>query len=272
MAQMLFYENVTPVSPQRHGDLSVEISDYEFAGKVNSVPVMAAELPAAASDYTIVFAGNEESVTPVVILGIEDGTNAYVGEDGVWAADYIPAFVRRYPFVFSQNEDKLILCVDENHAGCNREGKGQRLFDDKGERSDYLSAMLRFLEESQTQFARTRTFCQRLKELDLLEPMQADITMPSGEKKSLRGFMVISREKLKNLAPEKLSELVKTNELELAYIHLLSMNNFRQVSQKQAGAAPAAPADGAAPAAEAVAEAPAAEAPAAEAPAAEAAE
>ncbi len=237
MAQLLFYENVAPVSPQRHGELSIDRADFGFAAHVNSVPLMAVEMTAAAGEYTIVFAGNEEAVAPVVILGLEGTKNEYVDEDGKWTADYIPAFVRRYPFVFSQQENTYTLCVDESWTGCNKDGKGDRLFDDKGERTEYLSRMLKFLEESQAHFVRTQTYCNHLKEMDLLEPMKADFTLPGGEKKSLGGFMAVNRDKLRNLAPEKLAELAKTDELELTYIHLLSMNNFRRVLERTAKAA-----------------------------------
>ncbi len=237
MAQLLFYENVAPVSPQRHGKLSIERADFGFATHVNSVPLMAVEMTAAASEYTIVFAGNEEAVAPVVILGLEGTKNEYVDADGKWTADYIPAFVRRYPFVFSQQENTYTLCVDESWNGCNKDGKGERLFDEKGERTEYLSRMLKFLEESQAHFVRTQTYCKHLKEMDLLEPMKADFTLPGGSKKSLGGFMAVNRDKLRKLAPEKLAELAKTDELELTYIHLLSMNNFRRVLERTAKAA-----------------------------------
>ncbi|HUG68212.1 MAG TPA: SapC family protein [Pirellulaceae bacterium] len=236
MAQLLFYENVAPVSPQRHGELSIDRADFGFAANVNSVPLMAVEMTAAASEYTIVFAGNDEAVAPVVILGLEGTKNQYVDQDGKWSADYIPAFVRRYPFVFSQQENTYTLCVDESWDGCNKDGKGDRLFDEKGERTDYLSRMLKFLEESQAHFVRTQTYCKHLKEMDLLEPMKADFTLPGGEKKSLGGFMAVNRDKLRNLAPEKLAQLAKTDELELTYIHLLSMNNFRRVLERTAKA------------------------------------
>ncbi len=232
MAQMLFYENVSPVSPQRHGDLSIDREDFNFAANVNSVPLMAVEMTAAAAEYTIVFAGDDQNVMPVVILGLEGTRNYYVGEDGNWTADYIPAFVRRYPFVFAQNENQFTLCVDEEWSGCNREGKGQRLFDENGERTDYLNRMLKFLEESQAHFVRTQTYCNHLKELDLLEPMKADFTFPGGEKKSLGGFLAVNRDKLKALPAEKLAELAKTDELELTYVHLFSMNNFRRVMER----------------------------------------
>ena len=242
MTQMLFYENVAAVSPQRHGDLCIQRIDYSFAANVNSVPLTAVEIPAAAAEYTIVFAGNESAVTPLVILGLEGTKNRYVDENGKWTTDYVPAFVRRYPFVFSQSGDetnkKFTLCLDENSAACNREGKGERLFDAQGERTAYLNGLLKFLEEYQTHIAHTQAYCKTLLDLNLLEPMKADYTLPGGEKKSFGGFMVVNRQRLKDLPPEKLSELAKSDQLELTYIHLLSMNNFRRVLQRSTESAP----------------------------------
>ncbi len=237
MAQMLFYEHVVPVSLERHKDLSIERVDFNFAGSVNSVPLTAVEIPHAASEYTIVFAGNDQAITPIVVLGLEDSENRYVADDGSWPGRYIPAFVRRYPFVFSRSEDgtTFTLCVDESWAGCNREGRGERLFDDNGERTPYLNNMMEFLKDYQTQFARTQVYCNKLKELDLLEPMKVEFTLANGDKKALAGFMAASREKLNALPPEKLSELAKTSELELTYNHLSSIRNFALVPSRGEG-------------------------------------
>ncbi len=231
MAQMLFYENVVPVSKERHKDLSIERVDFDFASNVNSVPLTAIEIPLAAREYTIVFAGSEEAVVPVVVLGVEGTENQYLDENKAWKADYIPAFVRRYPFVFSQAEDgsQFMLCIDETWAGCNREGRGQRLFTDEGEQTPYLQNMLKFLGDYQTQFVRTQAYCKKLKELELLEPMQAQLTLPGGEKRALAGFLGVTRARINALEAEKLAELVKTNELELCYLQMASLNNLGSV-------------------------------------------
>ena len=97
MAQMLFYENVAPVSSERHKDLSIERVDFDFAANVNSVPLTAIEMPLAAREYTIVFAGNEDAVAPVVVLGVDGTQNQYLDEEKAWKADYIPALVRSLP-------------------------------------------------------------------------------------------------------------------------------------------------------------------------------
>src|SRR6202035_1680427 len=106
-----------------------------------------------------------------------------------WGAKYIPAFVRRYPFVFSRSGDRFVLCVDEEFPGINQEGRGQPLFAADGKPSPYLDNVLTFLQEYQAQFLRTLQFCARIKELDLLEPMQAQGTIESGTRLSLCGYL-----------------------------------------------------------------------------------
>src|SRR5262249_14665404 len=148
--QLLIYETVVPLSFARHRDSSVEIrGNYSFTGKVNSVPLMAVEFPEAAADYAIVFTGTKEAGVPAGILGIRGNENLYLSKDATWEAKYIPAFVRRYPFVFSTSPDeqRFVLCIDEEFAGFNREGRGQRLFSDDGKPSSYVENILKFLQE-----------------------------------------------------------------------------------------------------------------------------
>jgi len=235
--QLLIYETVMPLSIGRHSDCSVEISgDYAFSGKVNSVPLMAVEFPHAASEYAIVFAGNETNLVPAVILGVRGNENLFLSKEKAWEAKYIPAFVRRYPFVFSTSPDgqRLILCIDEAFAGFNREGRGQRLFGEDGKPSAYVDNVLKFLQEYQAQFLRTQAFCAKVRELDVLEPMQAQVELASGERMALSGFMAVSRSKLKAVSGDKLAELAQTDELELLYLHLQSMRNFLSLKDRLA--------------------------------------
>jgi len=233
--QLLIYERAVAVNPQRHANWSVKTGkDYEFVRQVNSVPLTTVEFPLAASEYAIVFAGNEDAVMPSVILGVRDQENLYLSESGAWQSKYVPAFVRRYPFVFASSDggNKFTLCIDEEFAGCNQEGIGERLFDSQGEKTQYLGSVLEFLRSYQAEFNRTQTFCKKLKKLELLEPMQARFNLPSGQQMALSGFMAISRERLQKLPAEKLSELAQSGELEIAYLHLQSMRNVSKLAER----------------------------------------
>jgi len=237
--QLLIYEKLEPVTTQRHRDWSIKKSaDCTFAKHVNAVPLTTVEFGAAAVEHAIVFTGAGETIVPTVILGVRDRQNLYVNEDGSWRAKYLPAFIRRYPFVFSRDEggNRFTLCVDEAFAGCNQAGLGERLFDAEGVRTHYLEGVLTFLQEYQGQFQLTQAFCKNLHELDLLEPMQAQIALPSGEKLALAGFMAVNRDRLKKLSAEKLAELVHRDALELIYIHLQSIRNISALADRLSGA------------------------------------
>jgi hypothetical protein len=238
-AKQLIYETAVPVSKTRHANWSVEIgNDFAFTRNVNSVPLMAVEFPAAAAEYAVVFAGNEEAVMPAVILGMREHENLYLGPLGGWQARYVPAFLRRYPFVFSsQDEGKnFVLCIDEGFAGFNQEGRGEKLFNGEGKPSTYVDNVLKFLQSYQMEFRRTQAFCKKLQELNLLEPMRAQVTLDSGERMALTGFMAVNRGRLKTLAGEKLAEMARSDELELVYAHLHSMRNFAAMRDRYAAA------------------------------------
>jgi hypothetical protein len=239
--KQLIYETAVPVSKTRHANWSVDAgTDYAFSRKVNSVPLMAVEFPAASAEYAVVFAGNEDAVMPAVILGMREQENLYLGPLGGWQAKYIPAFLRRYPFVFSSQDDgkNFVLCIDEGFPGFNQEGRGERLFNSEGKPSPFVDNVLKFLQSYQLEFRRTQAFCKKLQDLNLLEPMRAQVTLDSGERMALGGFMAVNRSRLKTLSGEKLVEMARNDELELLYAHLHSMRNF--AAMRDRFAAPAA--------------------------------
>lgn len=238
--QLLIYRDVQPITRDKHGELSLKVGkDFGFASAVNSVPLMAAEFPTAASDLPIVFTEAEGSVLPVAVLGIEQDANLMVDAEGQWRGEYVPAFLRRYPFVFASSEEgkTFTLCIDEAYDGLNREGRGERFFDSDGERTQYLAKVLDFLQDYQAHFQRTRAFCTRLVELDLLEAVEAQISLPEGGKRTLTGFKAVNRQKLKALPESTLQAMLGSDELEMLFIHLQSMRNFNRLSRLARGGA-----------------------------------
>ena len=233
--QLLLYKDATPVTVDRHRDLSVKTgANYNFAKGVNSVPLTAIEFAQAAAEYPIVFAGTDDAIMPAVILGVQQTENLFVDESGTWQSKYIPAFVRRYPFVFSNDKTgkTLILHVDESFDGCNREGRGERLFDSDGLQTQYLKSVLNFLQDYQARFLRTKEYCDRLRSHELLQSMQANFNPATGEPRSLSGFMTIDREKLKKLSTDDLEAMFRNDELECTYLHLHSLRHFGDMLER----------------------------------------
>lgn len=235
MTQLLFYENAVPVTAEKHKKVSVKTgANYAFAKNVNSVPLTAIEFGQASIEYPIVFTGNETSVMPCAILGATATRNLFVQDDGGWGGKYVPAFVRRYPFVFAQDTGgkNLILHIDESFEGVNKNDRGERLFDSDGNQTQYLKNVLAFLQDYQQRFQRTQIFCNRLLELELLRPMEAQFSMPSGQRQSLSGFQTVDREKLKALSNEDLGKMLRTDELECIFLHLASLRHFGSIAER----------------------------------------
>ncbi|SFR15485.1 SapC family protein [Poseidonocella sedimentorum] len=233
--QMLIYSNAVPINVEVHKNTSVrQNSGFDFAAGLAAAPLVAAEFASAARDLTIVFSKAEDGMFPFAVLGVENGTNLFVKSDGSWDGRYVPAFLRRYPFVFARSPDgsTMALCVDSDFDGLNEDGIGERLFDAEGTRTQYLDGMLGFATQYQTQFLRTMQFCKRLEELDLLEPITALVPDAGNTPKRLGGIYRIDRAKLKAIDSDTLAQMFAGDELELCYLHLQSLTNLEGLREK----------------------------------------
>ena len=94
--------------------------------------------------------------------------------------------------------------------------------------------MLKFLQQYQLEFRRTQAFCKKLKDLNLLEPMRAQVEIEGGQRMLLTGFSAVSRARLKTLSSTALAELAHADDLELIYTHLISMRNFGGMRERLA--------------------------------------
>jgi len=236
--QPLFYKKVVPLNKEEHKKLSIApVEDYKHTKDTNSLYIAAVEFLKASKEYPIVFVkSSDQDIYPVVMLGLKNNENLFVGGKGEWLANYIPAYVRRYPFILAttttNSGTNFTVCIDESYPGLNSKNKGEKLFTADGKESALLKQSVKFLQEYQNHFQLTRIFCNNINKLELLEPMQANAELKGGKKFAMRGFLVVNRKKLKELAPAKLAELVQADHMELIYAHLNSLDNLEGLLKK----------------------------------------
>ncbi len=238
MAEVLFYERPVPLNRTQHKDLRLKgIPSLRFASNVHSVPLTGVEFPAAARDLPILFAGNSmEEAGPMALLGLRQNENLFIEGDGQWAANtYIPAFVRRYPFVLAekpadQEGDDFTVFLDEAYEGFGSDD-GERLFKEDGTDSDMLKNAVNFLGEFQQHVARTQWFMEQLRKHDLLEPRNIRLEK-DGKAINLNGLYVVSEEKLRKLDEKTSHEFLKEGVFGWIYAHLLSLANIDRVAQR----------------------------------------
>jgi|TARA_Y100000310_G_scaffold294267_1_gene324609 hypothetical protein len=249
MANLLFYEKPVALNKVVHKDSKIKplSGDYGFATKTNSVVLAGIEFTEAAKEYPIVFAQAGDTTVPVALLGLRNEENLFIDKEGKWDARYIPAFVRRYPFVLAetQEQQQRMVCIDESFAGLNT-AEGEALFGDDGEPTQILKQAMEFLEEYQRQYIRTEAFLKRLTDNDLLMALNARVDLVDGKQFALTGLLAVDEKKLLQLDDAKALEFFRSGELAWIYCHLMSLGCMAKMVDRIAGvagdeAAPSAP-------------------------------
>ena len=227
----LFYNMPVPLSLERHGDKSINLERrFGFAANTNMVPVNMQEFSRVAISYPIVFTESAPA-SAIAILGLRQGQNLFVDDAGAWDGGvYVPAYVRRYPFIFStgQEDEQLVLCVDEADAlivdGTGAENT-QAIYDGE-EASETIKKMLEFCAAFHRQSLATREFVDELENRDLFRPGTVTITNESGEQFNLRGFRMVDEAKFNALPDEAFLEFRRKGWLHAITSHLVSVQNL----------------------------------------------
>jgi hypothetical protein len=227
---VLFYSKPEPLSPELHGKLGVKRTDapFRFAKAGHAIPLTVGEFPLAAVSGPIIFVGDEK--LPLAVMGLNSGDNMFVRADGMFEPGvYIPAYVRRYPFVFANDDvnKQMVLCVDRA-AEFVVEGGDMAFFDKDGQPTEYTKNCMDFCNNFEVERQRTQSFVQILNDLDLFELKTASFTPPKpdgtpGEPQKIAEYFGVSEEKLNKLPTEKLVELRDNGALAQIYAHLLSL-------------------------------------------------
>ena len=247
MTTLLIYQNAVTLDRERHRHLKLKgQGTARFAAAVHAVPLVAVEFAEVAREYPIVFArGVTVDDKPGELLcyaltGLHEGQNLFLDAAGQWAAQYVPAFIRRYPFVFAETgPDQLSVCIDESYVGLDS-SEGEPLFDEAGEPAAILQSALALLTDYQHQVRLTGAFLKQLDAADLLMQSELRADFADGRNALVQGLLVVDEARLKQLPVATLQEWLASGELGLLYAHLLSLGTVKQLVQRMTplGAAP----------------------------------
>jgi SapC len=224
--------------------LHVPTVRFDRTAGMNSLFVAAVEFIDTARDYPIVFieAGQGEDgqreVAPVAVLGLTQGENLMLNSDGSWAARYVPALLRGYPLGLARTDAQSYVVVVDGKAEALSATQGEPLFDDKGEPTPMLEERRKFLEQLENEAQRTRLLGRSLLELELLQPMRFDATLPGGQQLSVEGFLTVDEKRFSELADDKLSQLHKSGVLAMIYAHQFSLGLMRGLVERRVQRSP----------------------------------
>jgi SapC len=228
---VLFYSQPEPLSPETHGKMGVKNMDgpFGFAKVGHAVPLTVGEFPAASSTGPIIFVGDEK--LPISVMGLNAGENMFLRADGLFDPGiYIPAYIRRYPFIFANDDaaKQMVLCIDRAAEFIVETGYDMPFFEADGQPSTYTKGCIEFCNNFELERQRTANFVQILQELDLLETKTATYNAmnPDGtlaEPQKIADYFGVSEEKLLKLPTKKYMELRDNGALPQIHAHLVSL-------------------------------------------------
>lgn len=231
MSDQTIYKKPVGLSRENHKLLKLKpMENLEFTKGINSVPITGIEFFEASRDLPILFRRSDTgALFPLALLSLSNEGHFQLDDSGRWTGNYVPAFIRRYPFALTAEGQ---VCFDED-SGLFSEEEGEALFTEDGKNSDMLEKAITFLRRNKEESDRTRDFCTALGELDLVEPFDIKLVKEGSKPLRLEGLLVISEKKLaKALDEGSCFDWFRKGWLAWTYAHLHSLGALRRLKRE----------------------------------------
>jgi hypothetical protein len=233
----LFYNDLVPLNSEEHGGWRSRSTDKaKWLVNQHAVTLTVEEFPMAQRHYPIIFSAGPDPV-PLALMGMNEGVNVFVDDDGtVNSPVYIPAYVRRYPFMLARlrpDVDDLSLCFDPTSDLLGAFDDGVALFDGS-EPSEACKANLAFCEHFEIAAKKTGNFVAELNKHGLIIDGEVNL-QPEGMEApfNYRGFGMVDENKLRELRGDILRGWNQNGMLPLIYAHIFSLELVRDIFGRQ---------------------------------------
>ena len=148
------------------------------------------------------------------------------------AGVYVPAYIRRYPFVLANDETRqqFVVCIDLD-AEMLGDLPDLPFFDPAGQPTDYTKGCIQFCNDYEVEVKKTEAFVTLLNDLDLLETRKTTYTPANpdgtpGIPQDIAEYYAVSEDRLKALPQEKLRELMDNGALKQIYAQINSLSGW----------------------------------------------
>jgi hypothetical protein len=169
----------------------------------------------------------DEGGQPYAAVGLRQGENLFVNEEGSWTAGVpVPGYVRRYPFIHYVHPEtgKFVLCVDMSPQVI-VESDENPLFDADQNPTAVLTNAIEVCKAYGEEQARTEEFGAALAASGLLEPREiiADDDRPNG---SYTAWILDGPDLFNDMADDIFLEWRRRGWLAPIYAHLSSRTHW----------------------------------------------
>lgn len=247
----LFYRSVVPLDRHAHREWRLaQPQSFAFARASHLVPALAEEIPAACRHLPVVFLPESLGPVPVFLIGAASGQCNLIDEGGAWSGRYLPAYLRRYPFILGEGEghDPLI-CLDAQSGLVRCEAlaemeadaasDGEPLFGADGSETLLLQDRIRLVVDYAEAARRTAALGRLLQDMTLLRALTIQMQHPvTGESHTLHGTMGVDETALAALPETGFARLRSEGFLSAIYAHLISLQAITDFLVPAAAARP----------------------------------
>jgi len=225
------HKSIEVLRVEEHKDFGIKVlSDYLVAKSLTSAPITLNEYFESCKEYPIVFSKDSQGQWfSLALLGVEN-ENKFVEADGKWKKNcYIPAFVGRYPFLFMEDNDNLVLTLDPSQKIPKSEAGENYFFEEDNQHSEFLKKIVASMTSAHKFTRLTKEFISTLDNLGLLEASGMSGKTAEGKEFSIGGFYIIKEEKLTALTQKAQAKLCKKGFTQFITAHMISLSNMNKL-------------------------------------------
>lgn len=207
-----------------------------YGDGVNQVLVYPTEFEVAAREFPILLRPDAEGrLRPVAVLGLERDDNLFLGPDGSWQSDYVPAVLQSRPFGIAAAGDgrDIQILVDPDHPRLSRTA-GEPLFLEHGGQAPALEAMLGTLRAIYVGSTLLDPLVEALAIAGLLRPFDIQLRAGPDRAYAISDAMTIDRERLAALGGTELEALHRQGFLQSAFMLAASLGNMQRLVDRMA--------------------------------------
>ena len=207
-----------------------------YGDDVKQVPTFPFEFRNVQAFYPILFQQDGNGgLVPMALFGFQERENLFLDADG-WQAGYIPAMVRREPFLIGFQDSKdpgnpgrtRVLSLDMAHPRVSTE-IGEALFQPLGGRTPFLEEAADLLETLYAGIEHNKAFTRALVAHDLIEAVTLEVELQDGSRHQLIGYHCLNEEKVQALSGGTLGEFNREGFLAPMFMALASMANIQRL-------------------------------------------
>lgn len=227
--------NIVPIRKDQHQKLKIaNTRNIAHVDGQHIIPVSAAEYSQSSASFPVVFVKipDSERFRSVGMLGLEAGENLFL-QDDKWSALSMPQSISMVPFSLGIDPDKentLTACIDLDSEFVG-EDLDIALFEEDGKESEMLTNAEQALGRLYDNERMTESFIKELQENDLLQELELNIALSTGEKKKLVGIFTVNESKIKSLSDDKVLDFHKRGLFVPIYSMLGSLSQVNHLVQ-----------------------------------------